>query len=160
MKYSRSGYSVLSLQGTFFNPLGVPPTLLSEGYEHDGPGICLVDGQTEAGLKDRMQRPAAPVYAPIPDLRAFQFGQCKVFGGNQRGVHAPTDGARDAEPRYHYPPWFWLHKSMGLSNHQRLSLLPTGSNIGWLRTGAQSTRYPELFQVTVAPLGSRSEFWN
>ena len=25
---------------------------LSEGYEHDGPGVCLGDGQTEAYLKD------------------------------------------------------------------------------------------------------------
>ena len=25
---------------------------LSEGYGHDGPGICLGDGQTEAYLKD------------------------------------------------------------------------------------------------------------
>ena len=26
--------------------------VLSEGYEHDGPGVCLGDGQTEAYLKD------------------------------------------------------------------------------------------------------------
>ena len=25
---------------------------LSEGYGHDGPGVCLGDGQTEAYLKD------------------------------------------------------------------------------------------------------------
>ena len=25
---------------------------LSEGYVHDGPGVCLGDGQTEAYLKD------------------------------------------------------------------------------------------------------------
>ena len=25
---------------------------LSEGYGHDGPGVCLDDGQTEAYLKD------------------------------------------------------------------------------------------------------------
>ena len=26
--------------------------VLSEGYEHDGPGVCLGDGQTEAYMKD------------------------------------------------------------------------------------------------------------
>ena len=26
--------------------------VLSEGYGHDGPGVCLGDGQTEAYLKD------------------------------------------------------------------------------------------------------------
>ena len=26
--------------------------VLSEGYEHDGPGVCLGDGQKEAYLKD------------------------------------------------------------------------------------------------------------
>ena len=29
-----------------------PDGVLSEGYGHDGPGVCLGDGQTEAYLKD------------------------------------------------------------------------------------------------------------
>ena len=29
---------------------GLP--ILSEGYGHDGPGVCLVDGQTKTYLKD------------------------------------------------------------------------------------------------------------
>ena len=36
--------------------------VLSEGYGHDGPGVCLGDGQTEAeGVRSKE-------YAPIPDL--------------------------------------------------------------------------------------------
>ena len=30
----------------------VPDGVLSKGYGHDGPGVCLGDGQTEAYLKD------------------------------------------------------------------------------------------------------------
>ena len=37
--------------------------VLSEGYEHDGPGVCLGDGQTEAYLKDMGMRGLASVWA-------------------------------------------------------------------------------------------------
>ena len=39
--------------------------VLTEGYGHDGPGVCLGDGQTVARWT---RRRAAPAYAPIPDL--------------------------------------------------------------------------------------------
>ena len=43
---------------------------LSEGYGHDGPGVCLGDGQTEAqGVPSQGGRgDAALVYAFTPDL--------------------------------------------------------------------------------------------
>ena len=64
----------------------------SPGYGHDGPGVCLGDGQTEAYLKDMgmtdlgrrpdggrrstvtkwTRRRAVPGYAPIPDLNFRQ----------------------------------------------------------------------------------------
>ena len=36
---------------------------LSEGYGHDGPGVCLGDGQTEAYLKDMGMTGLASVWA-------------------------------------------------------------------------------------------------
>ena len=36
---------------------------LSEGYGHDGPGVCLGDGQTEAYLKDTGMAGLASVWA-------------------------------------------------------------------------------------------------
>ena len=36
---------------------------LSEGYGHDGPGICLGDGQTEAYLKDMRMTGLASAWA-------------------------------------------------------------------------------------------------
>ena len=37
--------------------------VLSEGYGHDGPGVCLGDGQTEAYLKDLGKTGVASVWA-------------------------------------------------------------------------------------------------
>ena len=37
--------------------------VLSEGYGHEGPGICLGDGQTEAYLKDMDMAGLASVWA-------------------------------------------------------------------------------------------------
>ena len=36
---------------------------LSQGYVHDGPGVCLVDGQTEAYLKDMCMTGLASAWA-------------------------------------------------------------------------------------------------
>ena len=41
--------------------------LLSEGYEHEGPGVCLGDGQTEAEGVPWTRRRAAPAYSPTAD---------------------------------------------------------------------------------------------
>ena len=43
---------------------------LSEGYGHDGPGVCLGDGHTEAEsiLAKWTRRRAAPTYVILPDL--------------------------------------------------------------------------------------------
>ena len=37
--------------------------VLSEGYGHGGPGVCLGDGQTEANLKDAGMTGLASVWA-------------------------------------------------------------------------------------------------
>ena len=46
---------------------------LSEGYEHDGPGVCVGDGQTKAIARWTWRR-AAPAYVPIPDLIRLSYG--------------------------------------------------------------------------------------
>ena len=46
---------------------------LSEGYGHDGPGICLDDGQTEAYLKDTGMTGLASAYCVVNSLYLFTY---------------------------------------------------------------------------------------
>ena len=48
--------------------------VLSEGYGHDWPGVCLGDGQTEAFLKDMGMTGLASVWAMARRRRSEGYG--------------------------------------------------------------------------------------
>ena len=51
-----------------------PDGVLSEGYGHDWPGVCLSDGQTEAYLKDMGM-------ASLASARAMAIRRTKEYRG-------------------------------------------------------------------------------
>ena len=56
--------------------------VLSEGYGHGGPGVCLGDGQTEAeGVPSQGGRGDALLRSMPPYLASFIFG--KTFGNGR-----------------------------------------------------------------------------
>ena len=63
---------------------------LYEGYGHDGPGVCLGNGQTEAYLKDMDMTGLASTWAMADG------GLSKGYGHDGRGV-CLGDGQTEAE---------------------------------------------------------------
>ena len=65
---------------------------LSEGYGHDGPGVCLGDGQTEAYLKDMSMTGLGSVWATSRlRLKEYCFNMNSVMHCSGVCLHTCTD---------------------------------------------------------------------